>query len=165
MSEAREVQRYIRDQGWKINFDGLTATNLYGTKYNVNFASTEGYADLSNVRYGTKEITLKQPCKMQQDLYGVEAGTEFISYALAHELGHTETYALGAGLAFILLGLGLKKAITGRSMGIFAGSAGAALVTKLLVDEFCAEAMAQLIHGASVHTNTPQWYKTLIDLF
>jgi len=164
MNEGTEVTRYIQKNKWDLEFDGRIAENIFGTNYDVTFACTNGYADLSSVRYGTKEIIIKQPCQMQQDIFGHNPGVEYASYMLAHELGHTETYGVGTGVGCIILALGIKKAIQEREIKFFAGATSAALIAKFSIDELLANISAQWIHQASITTNTPQWYQTLLDL-
>src|SRR3989338_7661162 len=54
-----KIQKHIHDNGWYVNYDGHHATNIFGTEYSVRTACAGGYADLSSVRYGSKQITLR----------------------------------------------------------------------------------------------------------
>ena len=157
------IQQYIQKNGWNLNYDGNTATNIFGTEYNVTIRDTKGYFDLSNVQLRKKEITIRDACEFHQDVFNAEMGTEYMAHALAHEVAHTETYAIHTALAIGLLGLGLVKTIQSKDPKTPLKWLSSTLLATFLLSEFTAEAGAYLIHGAKMEANF-DLYKTLLDL-
>ncbi|MDP3729064.1 MAG: hypothetical protein Q8R18_06475 [bacterium] len=163
MKQEMEIQKYIQENGWNINYDGNTATNIFGTEYNVTIQDTKDYFDFSNVQLKTKEITIKDICEFHQDVFNAEGGTEHMAYALAHEVAHTETYAIHSALALGLLGLGLVRTIQSKDPKTFLKWSFSALLGTYFLSEATAEAGAYFIHGARIEGNLGL-YKTLLDL-
>jgi len=163
MKAQTQLERYIRNEDLNINYHGGTATNIFGTEYTVTMGCAEGYFDVPSVRYASREITIKNACGYYQDVYGVEDESNFMAHALAHELGHTETYMLGTGLALILATIGIKNAIQQKSPSALAKGLAMATAGKFFIDEILAEAAAYTIHSAPLEAN-PQWFKSLVDL-
>ena len=160
-----KIQMYIQENGWDIDYNGRTVTNIFGTEYNVEIGCAESYASISYVRYGSKEITIKEPCQMHLDIFGDVETIEYMSYALAHEVAHTETYGLPLGLSFFVLAWGIKKAITEKDAKYLLKGSCAAIGTKFAVEESCAELGAYLLHGASLNwEGNGKWLQSLLDL-
>src|SRR3989338_3866125 len=136
MKIEREIQQHIHKNGWNLNYDGNTATNIFGTEYNVTIQDTKGYFDLSNVQLRKKEITIKDACEFHQDVFNAEVGAEYMAYELAHEVAHTKTF--------------LKWS-------------SSALLATFLLSEVTAEVGAHFIHGAKIEGDF-DLYKTLLDL-
>lgn len=163
MKQATQLERYIHSEGLNIDYNGNTARNIFGTEYTVNIGCANSYFDVPAVRYGSKEITLKDACGYYKDVYGVQDENDFMAHTLAHELGHTETYALGSGLGLILAALSIKNAIQKRSPVTLLKGFTMATAGKFFIDEILAEASAYAVHGAPLHAD-PQWFKSLIDM-
>jgi len=163
MKLENEIQKYIQENDMYLNYDGNTVKNIFGTEYNVTIACTDQYFDLSSVRYGTKEITLKDACDFHKDAFGAVEGTEYLANALAHEVSHTETYGLTTVLALGILTLGIKKAIEQKHPVYLLKGALAATGAKFFTDEFLAEATAHYVHGAYPEQNI-KWIQSLLDI-
>ena len=163
MRQEIELERYIHQNGMNIDYHGDTAKNIFGTEYTVTIGCAESYFDVPSVRYGSKQITIKNACGYYKDVYGVQDEDNFMAHTLAHELGHTETYVLGSGLALVLAAVSIKNAIQQRSP--ISIVKGLAMITagKFFIDEMLAETSAYAVHGAPLEAN-PQWFKSLIDL-
>ena len=163
MKIEREIQQHIHKNGWNLNYDGNTATNIFGTEYNVTIQDTKGYFDLSNVQLRKKEITIRDACEFHQDVFNAEVGAEYMAYELAHEVAHTETYAIHSALAIGILGLGLVKTIQSKDPKTFLKWSSSALLATFLLSEVTAEVGAHFIHGAKIEGDF-DLYKTLLDL-
>ncbi|MSR86306.1 hypothetical protein EXS74_02835 [Candidatus Woesearchaeota archaeon] len=158
-----QIQRYIQENNWNLNYHGNTAKNIFGTEYTVTLACTDTYFDLSSVRYGAKEITLKDACGFHKDAFGAQEGTEYLAQTLAHEISHTETYGLTSVLAIGIVALGIKKAIEQKHPSYILKGAIAATGAKFFTDEFLANLTAYAVHGASTQQHT-NWTQSLLDL-
>lgn len=163
MNIETQIQQYIQENNWNIDYNGKTVKNIFGTEYNVTIACTEGYFDFSSVWYGTKEITLKDACGFHKEVFGLEEGTGYMAQVLGHEISHTETYGLTTVLALGVLGLGMKKAIEQKHPVYLLKGAIAAAGVKFFSDEFIAEATAYFVHGVSSKQET-NWAQNLLDL-
>lgn len=163
MRLEREIERYIQENNWDLNYSGNTITNIFGTDYNVVFACTEGYFDVSNVHYGSREILIKDACEFHQDMFGAQEGVAYMTKALAHEITHTETYAISAALGISLAGLGIVKAIQSKDPKELVKGALSGLIGKFLLDEILAETGAYFIHNAGTEVKI-DLYKALLDL-
>lgn len=164
MKQEREIQKYIQENDWNLNYSGNTATNIFDTEYKVILACTDEYFDIPYVRIDKKEITIKDACGYHQDVLGYEPGTAYMARALAHELSHTETYAISQALAIGLVGLGIVKAIQKQNPRYLLQGALSGLLGHVLLSEILAETGAFVIHGAGTETIKPGLFKTL-DLY
>ena len=109
MQLETKIQMYINEHDWNIDYNGHTVTNIFGTEYDVELGCAKSYASISYVRYGSKQITIKEPCQMHLDMFGDVETIEYMSYALAHEVSHTETYAIPTGLSLFVFAALLTK--------------------------------------------------------
>ena len=87
MGQQKQLEDFIQENDWNVDYHNATAKNIFGTEYTVKIQERDGCFDLSNVKYGSKEITLKMPCDIYQQQQEI-GETRLLSQILAHELGH-----------------------------------------------------------------------------
>lgn len=163
MRLERQLQKYIQEKDLNIDFNGHTATNIFGTEYNVTFACTDDYFDFSSVSYPTKEIIIKDACDFHKEYFAAEEGIEYMAQSLGHEITHTETYALYGSLALLLAGRGLVRAIQKNDPTELIKGSLSGLIVGFTTSELLAECGRCVLHSPTAK-NAVELYKTLADL-
>jgi hypothetical protein len=149
MSFDGDVLRYVKQEGWDIEYKQGTVKTELGQTFEVEWTQANTCHDLLGMTLPSeKKIIVKQPCPEYAELYTAESLEEVGAHVLAHELGHADSYPLSIGLQSTILGLSIVTSLKNRSMKPFGYGLVAYGTCRLFVDEIIAETCAAAFHGA-----------------
>ena len=154
----------IRRENLDIDYNGYTATNHFGWEYQVSIEQSESCLDPSYIKPLEKKIVLKTGCEVSDQGH-------YLSHALAHELGHSETFFITTPILAIIAFAGLKHAYKEHSIKTFLYTCATVASYRLVVDEAAAEIAASVNHGTIMMnwrgqlTSLVNFSRNVIDLF
>ena len=148
MGFERDLEMYVNNTGWDINYKNGQVTNILGQKIDVRIEKAKSCTSIPGTfNAGDREIVIKEACDDYIDAIVASSKEELGAYTLAHELGHADSYPVVYLLSAAILSFGTSEAIRKRSLKTFAYTVTAGLLgSQILLNELLAETCATVYH-------------------
>ena len=171
MSFERDLELYIRNTNWDIDYKDGKVTSILGQEIDVKIEKAKSCTSLPGTfNAADREIVIREPCDGYIDTIVASSEAELGAYVLAHELGHADSYPVVYLLSAAILSYGTSEAIRKRSFKTFAYTVTAGILgSQILLNEIVAETCATVYHnvpffGASYHV-MPEFFEKIAGLF